>query len=272
MNTITIAQVRELAPAAFSITPDSSLSASYAHVTTAHVLDALQQDGWQVTDAKQTRGRKRESLEHNRHEIALTHPALPHHAEGRPLVRLANSSDGGSAVRLIAGFLRFACTNQLYAGIKVAGGVFYHRGGDLENRVVAGARELRANFDKVISRVDLWREIELSPAQQLAFATRGVAYRWPTNGPEVNAQQLVTPLRVSDMNRSLWTTFNVVQERLVRGGFNASFARLDDQGNPTAERSTRRIRKITGIAANERINTSLWNLAESVASGQEVLA
>ncbi len=44
--------VRHLAPAAFAITPDASLSDSYSHVTTAHVLDALQQDGWTITDAR----------------------------------------------------------------------------------------------------------------------------------------------------------------------------------------------------------------------------
>ena len=274
MNTINIEDVRRLAPAAFSNTPDSSLSASYSHVTTAHVLDALQQDGWRITDAKQTRARKPESLEHNKHEVCLTHPDLPVHAEGAPVARIANSSDGGSAVRLIAGFLRFSCTNQLYAGIKVAGGVFYHRGGDLENRVVAGARELRQNFDKVISRVDLWRAIELSPDQQYAFARRAIAARWPseTLAPAfVDFSQVLAPRRASDTGRDLWATFNRTQEALVRGGFRASFRRVDEQGNRLGL-AERNVRKITGLAANERINTQLWDLAESVASGQEVLA
>ena len=49
--------VRYYAPAAFAITPDASLSDSYSHVTTARVLDALQQDGWRITDARQPRTR-----------------------------------------------------------------------------------------------------------------------------------------------------------------------------------------------------------------------
>lgn len=274
MNNINIDDVRRLAPAAFSNTPDSTLSASYAHVTTAHVLAALLDDGWRITDARQTRARKPESAEHNRHEISLTHPDLPVHAEGAPVARIANSSDGGSAVRLIAGFLRFACTNQLYAGIKVAGGVFYHKGAGLEDRVVAGARELRANFDKVISRVDLWRAIELSPDQQHAFARRAIAARWPseTQAPAfVQFRDVLAPRRASDTGRDLWATFNRTQEALIRGGFRASFRRVDEQGNPlgVVERS---VRKVTGLTANERINTQLWDLAESVASGQEVLA
>ncbi len=274
MNIINIDQVRSLAPAAFSNTPDSSLSASYAHVTTASVLDALQQDGWQITDARQVRSRSLASVEHRKHEISLTHPLLPTHAEGAPLLRLANSSDGASAFRLIGGFLRAACTNQLYSGIKCVGGVFNHRGGDLENRIVAGARDARANFDKVISRVDLWRSIELSPEQQRDFALRGLASRWPTNGPvSVNFEHILTPRRSADVSNSLWSVFNRTQESLIRGGFDASFASAEEreQGYFSASRTFRRVRKVTGISANERINTQLWELAESVASGQEVL-
>lgn len=274
MNTINIDDVRRLAPAAFTNTPDSSLSASYAHVTTATVLDALQQDGWRITDAKQTRGRLPQSAEHNKHEISLTHPELPVHSEGASLLRLANSSDGGSAFRLIGGFLRSACTNQLYAGIKVVGGVFFHRGGSLEDRIVAGAREARANFDKVISRVDLWRAIELSPDQQYAFARRAIAARWPSEAQAprfVQFNQVLAPRRLTDTGADLWSTFNRTQEAVVRGGFEASFRRFDDEGNHVGL-THRRVRKVTGLSATERINTQLWELAESVASGQEVLA
>lgn len=274
MTTIHINDVRRLAPAAFSNTPDSSLSASYAHVTTANVLDALQQDGWRITDARQTRARKPESAEHNKHEISLTHPELPVHAEGASLLRLANSSDGGSAFRLIGGFLRSACTNQLYTGLKVVGGVFHHRGGSLEDRIVAGARLARANFDRVISRVDLWRAIELSPDQQYQFARRAVAARWPSEAQAprfVHFDQVLRSRRLSDTGSDLWTTFNRTQESFIRGGFDASFRRVDADGNP-AGLTHRRVRGVTGLAATERINTQLWDLAEAVASGQEVLA
>ena len=155
-----------------------------------------------------------------------------------------------------------------------SGGVFNHRGGDLENRIVAGARDARANFDKVISRVDLWRSIELSPEQQRDFALRGLASRWPTNGPvSVNFEHILTPRRSADVSNSLWSVFNRTQESLIRGGFDASFASAEEreQGYFSASRTFRRVRKVTGISANERINTQLWELAESVASGQEVL-
>jgi len=267
MNIVfTIDDVRRRAPAAFTNSPVSSLTDSYAHVTTAHVLDALQQDGWQIITAAQRRARTGVTGEHGRHEIGLTHPALPTHAEGAPVLRLSNSSDGSHAFRLIGGFLRFACTNQLYAGIKCVGGVFHHRGGSLEDRIVAGAREARNNFDRVISRVDLWRQLELSPAQQADFVAAAVAARWPGDTrPQVCESEILRPRRQEDLGRNLWTTFNQAQEGLIRGGFVGNFRVYNPEGQH-AGWERRRVRRITGITANQRINTALWSHAEEVAA------
>jgi hypothetical protein len=259
--------VRHLAPAAFAVSPDASLSDSYSHVTTANVLDALQQDGWTITDARQPRTRTG-SVDHKKHEISLTHRDLPTHAEGSPLLRLSNSSDGGHAFRLIGGFLRAACTNQLYTGIKVVGGVFHHRGGGLEERIVAGAREARANFDRVISTVDLWRQIELNPEQRRDIAIAAVAARWPGGaGAPVFADYhgMLRPRRWGDEGRDLWSTFNRAQEAVMRGGFEASFARFNDEGERIPGLNTRYVRKVTSLTATQRINTQLWDHAALVA-------
>ena len=259
METISIEQVRRLAPAAFSITPDSSLSASYSHVTTAKVLDALQQDGWLLTHAKQSPARFGSSSEHKRHEISLTHPDLPVHAEGAPVLRLANSSDGAHAFRLIGGFLRWACTNQLYAGVKVVGGVFYHRGGSLEDKIVAGARDARKNFDRVISTVDLWRSIQLDERDVEAFEATAMWARWPDQKSRM-ARGMLTPRRAGDAGNDLWAVFNRAQEAVIRGGFRVGVRR---EGSDVHD--WRSVRRVTSIAATERINTQLWELAEGVA-------
>jgi hypothetical protein len=256
-------QLRAAAPAAFTAHRAGHLSDQYAHVTTANVVDALQQDGWQVVGADQRRSRSEDAAEHNTHRVTLWHPELPEHAEGRPQMYLGNSSDGTSAFRTIGGFLRAACLNQNYVGVKVVGGVFHHRGGGLENRIVAGARELRANFDRVIEKFDLWNKIELSDEQINAFKRQALALRWTTNAPVEAGWRYGRALRRQDDGRSLWLTYNRVQESLVRGGFHATFNVEREDG--TLSRETRTVRKITGLSASERINTGLWELAESFA-------
>lgn len=61
-----------------------------------------------------------------------------------------------------------------------------------------------------------------------------------------------------DVDRSLWTTFNVIQENVVRGGL---------QGRKrNAEGRIRRAqtRAITGIDQNMTLNRALWTLAEGM--------
>lgn len=257
-------QLRASAPAAFTAHRADHLSNQYSHVTTANVVDALQQDGWRVVGADQRRSRTENAVEHNTHRITLWHPELPAHSEGRPQMYLGNSSDGTSAFRTIGGFLRAACLNQNYVGVKVVGGVFHHRGGGLEDRIVAGARQLRANFDKVIAKFDLWNQIELSDDQINAFKRTALSLRWPTNAPVSTGWRYGQAMRRQDDGRSLWLTYNRVQEQLVRGGFRATFNVRQDDG--AIRQDVRTVRKITGLSASERINTGLWELAESFAS------
>ena len=260
---LSLEQFRAAAPAAFTAHRAEHLTDHYSHVTTANVVDALQQDGWQVVGADQRGSRKADSIEHNTHRITLWHPELPTHSEGRPQMYLGNSSDGTSAFRTIGGFLRAACLNQNYVGVKVVGGVFYHRGGGLEDRIVAGARELRANFDKVIAKFDLWSQIQLSDEQVNAFKRQALSLRWPTNAPVEAGFRYGRALRREDDGRSLWLTYNRVQESLIRGGLHATFNVENEDG--TTRRDYRTVRKITGLSASERINTGLWQLAETFA-------
>jgi len=50
----------------------------------------------------------------------------------------------------------------------------------------------------------------------------------------------------------LWNTFNVVQEKLIRGGF------IKQQG-----RNTRSVKGIQSLNMDNMINTRLWELAET---------
>ena len=262
-NVLSLDQVRSKAPAAFSLQPAPFVSDRYAHVTTANILTALLDDGWNITDAAQSRSRLDGGGAFAKHRIALTHPELPKHAEGDPQMLLSNAGDTTGAVRLMGGFFRSVCLNQNYVGVKAIGGVFYHVGASLEERIVASARHLRANFDKVITKFDLWNQIELTPEQQRAFVDAATPLRFPRL--EVMATDGVNAVRRSaDEGATLWKTYQRTQESLIRGGFSASVATRDEAGNLIGVRDVR-VRKITGLSASERINTGLWNLAEEVA-------
>jgi hypothetical protein len=77
--------------------------------------------------------------------------------------------------------------------------------------------------------------------------------------------------RYSDNGNNLWLTYNRAQESLMRGGWMAGFRQYNDEGIELAGHSYRRVRQVTSLTASERINTQLWQAAESIANGQEVV-
>jgi hypothetical protein len=63
---------------------------------------------------------------------------------------------------------------------------------------------------------------------------------------------ILTPFRPEDEGNDLWTTFNVIQEKMMRGGFSYKSQR----GRTT------KLRGIQSIQASNRLNTKLWEAAE----------
>ena len=59
-------------------------------------------------------------------------------------------------------------------------------------------------------------------------------------------------MRVEDYERTLWNTFNVVQEKLIRGGF------VKEQND-----KSRKVKAIKSLNMDTYINKKLWELAES---------
>jgi hypothetical protein len=69
----------------------------------------------------------------------------------------------------------------------------------------------------------------------------------------INIQDLLKPERDGDMGNSVWKTFNVIQEKFVRGGVQYKSKR----GRLTTMKELKNYQNIN------KINTSLWELAES---------
>ena len=71
---------------------------------------------------------------------------------------------------------------------------------------------------------------------------------------------LLTPVRYGDAATDLWTTFNVVQEHLIRGG--------DRYMGYTAGMGIRRnrTRPVGGLGESQKLNKALWSLASEFAN------
>jgi hypothetical protein len=263
--------LRRVAPSVFAESARPGVSSRYTFVSTAQVVDLLQGEGWEPVKANQQRVRladrqgfqmhevrfaRRDDLDRDRFEVG----------DCRPELVLQNAHDGTRAYRIDAGLYRLVCRN----GLVVADADFAHvaiRHVDVSaDRFAAAAQAVAESTPRVLEVIARWRAVELTGLARHNFACRAVALRWDADQPVtrlLNPDELLAPVRYGDRETDLWTTFNVAQERLLRGGlrYSGHIPVAADAVFPTHfVRNT--TRPVGGLTQAQALNKALWALAE----------
>lgn len=150
---------------------------------------------------------------------------------------------------------RFVCSNGMVCG-ETAGDVRVRHNGDVVGEVIEGAFQVLDSFEQADAQREAMQALSVNPGEQAAFARAALALKYdPEDGAApVTESQLLMPRRFEDRRDDLWTTFNRVQENLVKGGL---------QGRNRAGRATT-TRPVQGIDQNVKLNRALWLLAEEM--------
>jgi hypothetical protein len=252
---LSLEAVRARAPAVFAACPDERLSARYAFVPSERVLTGLMSAGFLPVDARQASTRRASAL-HARHVVRLrprfdTVQLKDSVAE----VVFLNSHDGSSAYVLRMGIFRVVCAN----GLMVSHGAFpaycvSHRGNVVDD-VIAAALKVSERFGSLAAQVERMEARRLLKDEQLAFAERALALRFPDAAQSgMQPSQLLACRRAEDDGDDLWRVYNRCQEHLIRGGL----CRRSPGGRLT------RMRRISSIGRDVQLNGQLWDLAAQV--------
>ena len=244
-------KLREIAPSIFAEQPHDSRSERYAYIATAEILSRLRKEGFQPFMVAQTKVRDDARREHTKHMLRLRHPSQINGTEANEII-LLNSHDGSSAYQMLAGCFRFVCANGMVCG-DLSSDIRVPHKGDVVDRVVTGAYEVLDGFTRVIEEREGMKSLPLNEAEQAAFGRAALALKYDTDvaPAPITERQILAPRRAADAASDLWTTFNRVQENLVRGGLPAR----------TATGGRTRTREVAGIDQGVKLNRALWVLA-----------
>ena len=247
-------QIRTVAPSIFADTPHESRSERYSHISTAAVLAELRKEGFQPFMVCQTRVRQEDRRDYTKHMLRLRHASQINGAEANEII-LLNSHDGTSSYQMLAGMFRFVCQNGLVCGDTFAD-VRVHHKGNVIDQVIEGAYEVLHGFEQVQDSCDGMRAIALDDGEAEVFARSALVLKYDEPGKTlpITESQILRPRRFDDNHTDLWSTFNRVQENLVKGGLTARSANGRQQ----------RTRPVQGIDQNVRLNRALWLLAEGL--------
>ena len=247
-------QIRSVVPSIFAETPHESRSERYSYIPTASVLAELRSEGFLPFMVWQTRVRHEDRREYTKPMLRLRHASQINGDEANEII-LLNSHDGTSSYQMLAGMFRFVCHNGLVCGDTLADVRVPHKG-NVAQQVIEGAYEVLKGFERVQESRDTMRLITLDEREQDVLARSALALKYdaPDKVTPVTEAQVLTPRRFDDRGSDLWSTFNRIQENLVKGGLNGRSAKGRRQ----------RTRPVQGIDQNLRLNRALWTLAEGL--------
>lgn len=249
-------QMMQVAPSIFAVEAHESRSSRYAYIPTSDVLAGLRREGFVPVMAAQARCRDEGKREFTKHMIRLRHAGQGRGEGEANEIILLNSHDGTSSYQMVAGMFRFVCANGLVVGDVVEDFKVRHSGNVIDN-VIEGAYTVLDQFEHVQANRDDMRAIILpAPAQRL-LAEAAIGYRWETEEGErapVTADQVLRARRSADAGNDLWSTFNRLQENMIKGGLRGV----------SANGQRRATRAVTGISQDVKLNRALWTLAEGL--------
>jgi hypothetical protein len=252
LPTIPAERLQETVPAAFATQPYGDVSSRYVFISTAQLVGALIEAGFQPVSARQSRARNTERTNYAKHMIRFQAPTHSLNlGDAVPEIILVNAHDATSPYQVRAGLYRGLCSNGLIARVGDFGFINVPHRGNVVANVVEAAMTIMRGFDNIGLVVNQMRATQLPWEQQLALANAAARVRYLDRPIPYEPSQLLEARRTCDESGDLWTVYNVVQENLMRGGV---------VGKTTTGRSTR-TRTINAIREDVRINSELWQIA-----------
>ena len=258
-------ELKTYAPAVFAEKPAEGVTDRYTFIGSQEIVKRITDLGWELHSAKQNGPNS-----HSRHMVRFTNPNLgwfeTKSDNVMPQIILDNSHNRASGLQLHMGLFRLVCTNGLviaipgmYSGIK-----FRHMGVDkeeLKKVLDASAEQYKLVGDHVNDMMD----VTMTDDDSEEFAIKAIANREPhmfinedgtINAKKVtastNPKEIITPIRGEDRADNLWTVFNVIQERMIKGGY----SRVTGSGRKSS------VRGLTNAVRNVELNKQLWTIAE----------
>lgn len=261
-------EIRQRCPLVFATSPtNDKVSEKYTVANTYTVIQDMEKLGWKVVRAAQRKATKKSSGRFSYHMVALQNPDIKitkqvdggeEIVECFPQIILTNSHDGLSCFQFRVGLYRCICSNGLViSDAELSEFKIRHIYYSFENLRAVVGRILEALPSKV-ERMSQMSNVLLSEDQKLDFAKKALSIRKGVKEEELQMDEetykdLLTPVRKEDEGSSLWNVYNVLQEKIVKGGYTTA-----EEG-----KKARKVRKVTSFIKELDFSRRIDEVAQS---------
>jgi hypothetical protein len=239
----------------------SRVSSKYAFLPTMQVVTALGDVGLYPYMVKQSGTRIEGKDGYTKHLIRFRSEGVkPLKGNVYPEVVLVNSHDRASSFSLELGLFRLVCSNGLVVSFGNFGAYRVRHVASIISDVLVGAEAIVRQFPMIEESVARMQAYTLSDNQRSEFAYAAMGLRWSSDKAPFESDRLLQTRRADDTGRDLWTTYNVIQENLLRGQ-NMRFRRRF-----YGSQVPRTTREVKSIDMEMSLNRGLWELAAGYAT------
>jgi len=150
------------------------------------------------------------------------------------------------------GLFRLVCANGLVIADSKFAQVKRRHAGVEKEEIFEVIHEASKEFPNVWSKVSEYKSMKLTNGQRFDFASKVVEYQWGADSV-ISPNSLLNTRRPEDQSDDLFSTYNVLQENIIKGGVHYT--------NPQRQ-TLRRTRAIKNATRDIRINQELWTMME----------
>ena len=239
---ISLDSLRQRVPAIFTKTPSPKVSDRYSFADSEYYLQKFIDADWFIHSARQV-----SKSEYAPHQVVLRNNDIATVGDLLPQLIFTNSHNGIKKMTMDTGIYRLVCSNGLVVPTSITQSLSIKHidlGDSTTDTIVNSFYE---KIPIIMNNIDRMRNKILTNDEIDNFTYNALQIRF-TNAVGININDVVKPLRLEDNSDDLWTVFNVVQEKLIRGGIQLP--------------SKRHSRPINNFVNDNNINTKLWELAE----------
>jgi hypothetical protein len=239
---ISLNSLRERVPAIFTKTPSPKVSNRYSFADSEYYLQKFIDADWTIHSARQV-----SKSEYAPHQVILRNKDIATVGDLLPQLIFTNSHNGIKKMTMDTGIYRLVCSNGLVVPTSITQSLSIKHidlGDSTTDTIVNSFYE---KIPIIMNNIDRMRNKILTNDEIDNFTYNALQIRF-INAVGININDVVKPSRIEDYSDDLWTVFNVVQEKIIRGGIQLP--------------SKRHSRPINNFVNDNDINTKLWQLAE----------
>jgi len=253
-------------PSVFAGEAHQSRSTKYVYIPTIEIIQNMLKEGFVPVQAMQGKSRTEEKMNFTKHLVRFRKQnelglSVPESSE----VILLNSHDGTTSYHLMDGVFRTVCQNGLISGDLESNFKVRHSGNIIGDVIQASYRILDS-AEETKERISEMKSIILTPSEKTLLADYSIKARYNIDDEDeetdfmtvkelpIPTYKVLTARRFEDRQDDLFTTMNVIQENLIKGG-------ITSRGSDGKKRT---VRAINGIDQNVKVNKLIWSFAEEL--------